>query len=201
MIRMTNEQLCTLAQAGDMMARDMLLINSQDFIRKIAKGISSQYQDDRVSEDDLVQEGCFELLEAIPRYKPDKGTIFHTYAGYWVRKFMWEAVNIFAAPVEIGSLNDIVGDEERTELIQFIADPYSETPEQIVIRIETIEDVRMGLRQITARERTYLLYRYGFVDGDEHPVLETAAHFHLTEKRAKKTERAALDNLRSKLPH
>ena len=103
--------------------------------------------------------------------------------------------------MEIGSLNDIVGDEERTELIQFIADPYSETPEQIVIRIETIEDVRMGLRQITARERTYLLYRYGFVDGDEHPVLETAAHFHLTEKRAKKTERAALDNLRSKLPH
>ena len=201
MIRMTNEQLCTLAQAGDMMARDMLLINSQDFIRKIAKGISSQYQDDRVSEDDLVQEGCFGLLEAIPRYKPDKGTIFHTYAGYWVRKFMWEAVNIFAAPVEIGSLNDIVGDEERTELIQFIADPYSETPEQIVIRIETIEDVRMGLRQITARERTYLLYRYGFVDGDEHPVLETAAHFHLTEKRAKKTERVALDNLRSKLPH
>ena len=197
---MTNEQLCALAQAGDTAARDMLLVNSQDFIRKIAKGISSQYQDDRVSEDDLVQEGCFGLLEAIPRYKPDKGTIFHTYAGYWVRKFMWEAVNIFAAPVEIGSLNDIVGDEERTELIQFIADPYSETPEQIVIQIETIEDVRMGLRQITARERIYLLYRYGFADGDEHPVLETAAHFHLTEKRAKKTERAALDNLRSKLP-
>lgn len=197
---MTNEQLCALAQAGDTAARDILLVNSQDFIRKIAKGISSQYQDDRVSEDDLVQEGCFGLLEAIPRYKPDKGTIFHTYAGYWVRKFMWEAANIFAAPVEIGSLNDIVGDEERTELIQFIADPYSETPEQIVIQIETIEDVRMGLRQITARERIYLLYRYGFADGDEHPVLETAAHFHLTEKRAKKTERAALDNLRSKLP-
>ena len=139
-------------------------------------------------------------------WKPFHGTsrtreLYSIYAGYWVRKFMWEAVNIFAAPVEIGSLNDIVGDEERTELIQFIADPYSETPEQIVIRIETIEDVRMGLRQITARERTYLLYRYGFVDGDEHPVLETAAHFHLTEKRAKKTERAALDNLRSKLPH
>lgn len=201
MIHTTNEQLCALAQTGDTAARDMLLVNIQDFIRKIAKGISSQYQDNRVSEDDLVQEGCFGLLEAIPRYKPDKGTIFHTYAGYWVRKFMWEAVNIFAAPVEIGSLSDIVGSEDNTELIQLIADPYTETPEQIVIRSETIEDVRMGLRQITARERTYLLYRYGFTDGDEHPVPETAAHFHLTEKRAKKTERAALDDLRSKLPH
>ena len=99
----------------------------------------------------------------------------------------------------IGSLRDVVGDEERTELIQLIADTYSETPEQIVIRAETIEDVRTGLREITARERTYLLYRYGFTDGDEHPIPETAAHFHLTEKRAKKTERAALDDLRSKL--
>ena len=200
MMRMTNEQLCALAQVGDTAARDMLLVNSQDFIRKIAKGISSQYQDDRVSEDDLVQEGCFGLLEAIPRYTPDKGTIFHTYAGYWVRKFMWEAVNIFAAPVEIGSLSDFVSSEDNTELIQLIADPYTETPEQIVIRSEMIEDVRMGLWQITARERTYLLYRYGFTDGDEHPVPETAAHFHLTEKRAKKTERVALANLRSKLP-
>ena len=190
-----------MAQAGDTAARDMLLENSQDFIRKIAKSISSQYQDGRVSEDDLVQEGCFGLLEAIPRYKPGKGTAFHTYAGYWVRKFMWEAANIFAAPMEIGSLSDVVGDDERTELIQLIADPYSETPEQIVIRAETIEDVRTGLREITARERTYLLYRYGFTDGDEHPIQETAAHFHLTEKRAKKTERAALDDLRSKLPH
>lgn len=190
-----------MAQAGDTAARDMLLVNSQDFIRQIAKGISSQYQDGRVSEDDLIQEGCFGLLEAIPRYKPDKGTAFHTYAGYWVRKFMWEAANIFAAPVEIGSLSDVVGDEERTELLQFIADPYSGTPEQIVIRYETIESVQAGLRQITARERTYLLYRYGFTDGDEHPIPETAAHFHLTEKRAKKTERTALDDLRSKLPY
>ena len=197
---MTNEQFCALAQAGDTAARDMLLVNSQDFIRKMAKSISSQYQDDRVSKNDLVQEGCFGLLEAIPRYKPDKGTAFHTYAGYWVRKFMWEAANFFTAPVEIGSLSDVVGSEDNTELIQLIADPYTETPEQIVIRSEMIEDVRMGLRQITARERTYLLYRYGFTDGGEHPLPETAAHFHLTEKRAKKTERAALDRLRSKLP-
>lgn len=189
-----------MAQAGDTAARDMLLVNSQDFILKIAKSISSQYQDGRVSEDDLVQEGCFGLLEAIPRYKPDKGTAFHTYAGYWVRKFMWEAANFFAAPVEIGSLSDVVGDDGRTELLQLIADPYSETPEQIMIRAETIEDVQTGLRKITARERTYLLYRYGFTDGDEHPISETAAHFHLTEKRAKKTERTALNDLRSKLP-
>ena len=200
-VQMTNEQLCALAQAGDTSARDMLLVNSQTFIRKIARSISSQYQDGRVGKDDLVQEGCFGLLEAILRYKPDKGTTFHTYARYWIQKFMREAANIFAAPVEVGSLNEGANDEDKTESLQFIGDPYAQTPEQIVIRAETVEELRTVLRQITAREQTYLLYRYGFWDGDEHPIPETAAHFHLTEKRAKKTERAALDDLRSKLPH
>ena len=200
-VHMTNEQLCALAQAGDTSARDMLLVNNQDFIRKIAKSISSQYQDGRISEGDLIQEGCFGLLEAIPRYKHDRGTTFHTYARYWIQKFMREAVNIFAAPVEIGSLNAVADDEDKIELLQLVGDPYAQTPEQIVIRAETIEEVRTGLRQITAREQTYLFYRYGFLDGDEHPIPETAAHFHLTEKRAKKTEQVALDDLRSKLPH
>ncbi len=198
---MTNEQLCVLAQAGDTAARDALLLKSQRFIQQIAKRISTQYEDGRVSQDDLAQEGCIGLLAAIPRYKPDKGTAFHTYAGYWVRKFMWEAANIFAASMEAGSLNDVVGDEDDTELVQFIEDSYAQTPEQIVIRVETIGEVRAGLWQITARERTYLLYRYGFTDGDEHPIQETAAHFHLTDKRARKTEQAALDDLRCKLPH
>ncbi len=198
---MTNEQLCVLAQAGDTAARDALLLNSRGFIRQIAKRISTQYQDGRVSQDDLMQEGYMGLLAAIPRYKPDKGTAFHTYAGYWVRKFMREAVHMFAASMETGSLNDIVGDEDATELAQLIEDSYVQTPEQIVIRAETIGEVRAGLWQITARERTYLLYRYGFTDGDEHPIQETAAHFHLTDRRGRKTERAALDNLRCKMPH
>ena len=46
----------------------------------------------------------------------------------------------------------------------------------------------------------YLLYRYGFADGDEHPVAETAAHFWLTVKRTQRTEQAALNDLRRKLP-
>ena len=38
---MANEELCIMAQAGDTAARDMLLENSQDFIRKIEIGRAS----------------------------------------------------------------------------------------------------------------------------------------------------------------
>ena len=87
-----------------------------------------------------------------------------------------------------------------SELEEFsLPQVYGKSPEQIVLQAETYAELHNGLGQISARERTYLLYRYGFTDGDEHPIPATAAHFHLTEKRAEKTERAALDNLRDKL--
>ena len=57
-----------------------------------------------------------------------------------------------------------------------------------------------GLKRLTQREQTYLLYRYGFTDGEEHPLIGAAIYFHLTKGRAKKTEEQAMDNLWLELP-
>ena len=57
-----------------------------------------------------------------------------------------------------------------------------------------------ALDKLTAREQTYLLYRYGFTDGIEHPLIGAALHFHLSESRTKKVEGEAMDSLRGKLP-
>jgi RNA polymerase primary sigma factor/RNA polymerase sporulation-specific sigma factor len=40
---------------------------------------------------------------------------------------------------------------------------------------------------------------FGFANGPEHPLTETSKHFHLSESRAKATEKRALENLRSAL--
>jgi len=53
---------------------------------------------------------------------------------------------------------------------------------------------------ISLRESTYLRYRYGFDDDLLHDREETAAHFHLSESRARSIERTALDNVRLELP-
>ena len=45
-----------------------------------------------------------------------------------------------------------------------------------------------------------LLYRYGFTDGEEYLLIGTAIYFHLTKRRAKKTEDQAMDNLWLELP-
>ena len=175
----TNEQLCALAQGGDTDARNRLLENNFAFVQKKAFELIKHQKDCRLETDDLIQEGCFGLLEAIRRFDPERGTKFLTYAAYWIRKLMQEAV--FAA---------VVNDEiSLNELKDFsLSQAHGRSPEQIVLRAETYAELYDGLRKINARARTYLLYRYGFLDGDEHPIPETAAHFRLTMKRAKKTE-------------
>ena len=84
--------------------------------------------------------------------------------------------------------------------IEAIADPYTQTPEQIYIQKEQLMELYAAMDKLTAREQTYLLYRYGFTDGIEHPLIGTALHFHLRESRTKKVEGEAMDSLRGKLP-
>ena len=65
---------------------------------------------------------------------------------------------------------------------------------------ESRRELYDGLKRLTQREQTYLLYRYGFTDGEEHPLIGTAIYFHLTKSRAKKTEEQAMDILWLELP-
>lgn len=190
--RMSNEELCALARNGDVEARNRLIENNFAFVQKKAFEIIEQCKDCRLDVDDLIQEGCFGILEAVSRFDPERGTKFLTYAVHWVRKFMQEAISIIA-------VNDTVSLDELEEFS--LPQAYGKSPEQIILQAETYAELYGGLRQISARERTYLLYRYGFSDGDEHPIPETAAHFQLTVKRAQKTEQAALNDLQRKLLH
>lgn len=193
---LTNESLCALAQSGDTAAQNQLIENNLPFIQKTANSILPQCNDGRIDADDLIQEGCLGLMEAVSRFDIEKGVQFLTYAAYWIKKFMYEAVSVFTADAERvpWSLDD-----KQSEIFQQSTDAYVKTPEQIVIEGEIYKQVRKELLAISARNRVYLFYRYGFTDGDEHSVSETAAYFGLTEKRARSTERSALSSLRRKL--
>ena len=98
------------------------------------------------------------------------------------------------------SLDDVLPGEEQLRRIEAIADPYAMQPQSIVEEQESRRELYDGLKRLTRREQTYLLYRYGFTDGEEHPLIGTAIYFHLTKGRAKKTEEQAMDNLWLELP-
>ena len=206
---MTNEQLCALAKQGDADAQNLLIENNLRFIKKTAYEVwNAQAELNRslqISLDDLVQEGSLGLFGCIESYNPDSGNLFLTYVAPAIRNAMIDYIRSQNVSFEAKHLNDIISlddpaiDEVRSKH-NFIADPTKQMPEQIYLAQERIGDIHHALYMIDDREEQYLRYRFGFDDDMEHPLTETARHFHLSESRAKSTEALALDNVWLELP-
>lgn len=101
---------------------------------------------------------------------------------------------------QIVRLDDLLSGEDKMLREESVSHPLAKTPEQNYIEKENIRELYDALKKLTAREQTYLLYRYGFTDNMEHPLIGTAIHFHLSESRAKRLEDQAMDNLWLELP-
>lgn len=204
---MTNEQLCIAALGGDTEARNTLVENNLRFIKRTAYEMWSAQQDLNaalgIEINDLVQEGALGLLDCIAGYRPDTGNKFLTYAAPAIRNAMVDYIrNPTFEAKNLGSiirLDEVAKDENRGKH-DFIGDPTKQTPEQIYLSQERIDDIHHALDMIEPREEHYLRYRFGFEDDIEHPITETAKHFHLSESRARSTEALALDNVWLELP-
>ena len=204
-----NERRCALAQAGDAAARERLLENNLGFIRRTALEMYGKAGERGLDVDDLVQEGCVGLLSAIDRFDAARGMKFLTYAASAIRNAMTDCVRAALSQFEqrmTGDglqrvyLDDVLSEDERMLRIEAVADPHTQTPEQVVLRREQLAELYAGLDSLTAREQTWLLYRYGFTDGTEHPLTAAAQHFHLSEHRAKNLHAQSMDDLWLELP-
>ncbi len=162
---------------------------------------------------DLEQEGSIGLLKAIPSYDKSVGVKFLTYAAPFIRNAMTDLVRDSFSRYEqrmvdpengLGlqkvRLDEVLPGEERLLRIEAVADITAKSPEQVYEERETLRELYEGFGQISEREQTYLLYRYGFTDDIGHTLIGTAIHFNLSESRAKKLEGEAMDNLWLELP-
>lgn len=214
---MDNERLCALVQQGDIRAQEQLIHNNLGYIRKTANelyiSVGLGNSELGIDHDDLIQEGSIGLLRAISLYDPAKKIKFLIYAGPAVRNAMMDLIfSAFATfeqwmqsdkdgiPMERINLDDLLPGEDSVQRSDLIADPYASEPEQMMVEEENRKELYEGLRRISKREQVYQLYRFGFEDDMEHPLVGTALHFHLSESRARSTEALALDNLWLELP-
>ena len=205
----SNEQLCIAALGGDIEAQNALVENNLRFIKRTAYEIWSAQRELNttlgIEINDLVQEGSLGFLDCIAGFKPEMGNKFLTYAAPAIKNAMldyirrWNPTFEAKNPGNIDRLDDVVKDENSGKH-EFVADSRIKNPEQIYIAKETHEEIHTALQKIDRRERTYLWYRFGFEDDMEHPLNETARHFHLSESRAKSTEKLALTNFELELP-
>ena len=204
---MTNEELCMLAQEGNADAEEELICNLLPSLQALAAKFEVQYSGLQIESDALLQEGSIGFLRAVHSFRPEKGNLFQTYASRVSENAMMDYIRKCASAIpstgqmlslDVEPNND--QDNNESSFYDRLFSEYTKTPEQICIEKETYEEIHHALNMISLRESTYLRYRYGFDDDLLHDREETAAHFHLSESRARSIERTALDNVRLELP-
>ena len=214
---LTNEQLCALAQAGDEQAVSLLIKANLSFVRKVANQIAENPVRQEhlcacgVGFDDLVQAGSIGLWRAIDGYRQFGEAQFLTYAASAVRRAMsdlirqysrdtvWQLRHDKANAWKIIYLDENLDDTGEDTVECLIASPNVKSPERICIERETAAELHEAMDALPDRENVYAQYRFGFTDGEDHPLTETARYFHLTESRTKSVEHSALKLLRHEL--
>ena len=81
-------QLIKQAQEGDIRARDKVIYSNIRFVVTVAK----QFQNRGVPLMDLISEGNIGLAHAVDKYDPDKGVPFLSYAIWWIKQKIYNAI-------------------------------------------------------------------------------------------------------------
>ena len=80
--------LATKSQEGDEKSRQMLITGNLRFVISVAK----QYQGKGINFEDLVNEGNYGLIKAAERFDQTRGFKFISYAVWWIRQSILEAL-------------------------------------------------------------------------------------------------------------
>jgi len=154
--REDEHQLALRAREGDQDATDKLVEANLRYV--VAIGL--QYRRYGVTLGDLIAEGSVGLVTAVRKFDPHRGTRFVTYAGYWIRAFVLEAVVRSSTMIGAGSgpfrsklffrlrrerarLSNLIADPE--ELIATLAAEFDTTSEKMTELLRRLDQREISL--------------------------------------------------------
>jgi RNA polymerase sigma-32 factor len=154
--REVEHELALRAGEGDQNAADRLVEANLRYVVAIAL----QYRRYGITLGDLIAEGSVGLVTAVRKFDPHRGTRFVTYAGYWIRAFVLEAVVRSSTMIGAGSgpfrsklffrlrrerarLSNVIADPE--ELIAKLASDFDTTPAKMTELLRRLDQREISL--------------------------------------------------------
>ncbi len=113
-----------------------------------------------------------------------------------LRRASAKVSRILRAAEEPVSLDSPVGNEDNSQLGDFIEDEDALEPMDAAAREMLREQVKNALAVLTERERQVLELRFGLIDGKDHTLEEVGQYFNVTRERIRQIESKALRKLR-----
>lgn len=125
---------------GDQAARDKMIESNLRLVVHVAKNYTTNATQDLM---DLIQEGNFGLIKAIDKYDINQGTKFSTYATYWIKQAIGQAINDNSRTIRlpnnaINTISRINKKIEEIERIESRIPSNEELSEKLDINVETI---------------------------------------------------------------
>jgi len=159
-------ELTKKIKAGDQIALEKMVKANLRFVVSVAK----QYQNNGLSLGDLINEGNLGLIKAAMRFDETRGFKFISYAVWWIRQCIMQALaeqsRVVRIPLNrVGSLNKLNRTFAQLEQ-KFQREPSSdELAEVLQIDPNEIADtIKMGSRQVSVNAP--------FVQGEENGLLD-----------------------------
>ena len=94
------------------------------------------------------------------------------------------------------SLESPVGEEEDSNLGDFISDPHALDPYEYTAKMKLRQELDDVLKTLTEREERVLRLRFGLIDGRQRTLEEVGKEFNVTRERIRQIEAKALRKLK-----
>jgi RNA polymerase primary sigma factor len=162
----TEVELTKRIKEGDQQALEKMVKANLRFVVSVAK----QYQNNGLTLGDLINEGNLGLIKAAMRFDETRGFKFISYAVWWIRQSIMQALaeqsRVVRIPLNrVGSLNKLNRTFSQLEQ-KFQRDPSSEELAEVmeIDAREVADTIRIGARHVSVNAP--------FVQGEENGLLD-----------------------------
>ena len=198
------KRLLKQSKRGSTKAKNELLEANLKFVFDVAK----HYTGRGLSISELISEGNMGLLKAIDKFDESKDVKFISYAVWWIRQAMSDAIKknkaINFVEIEPNENNDSTIDnklvdeeDESSSSNSLYSNEYDEKVKEITINQKAV--VGKIMKSLNERERDIIEYYYGINNKKELNLIDIGKKYNLTSERVRQIKSNAIRKLRSRI--
>lgn len=143
------EQLLLKVKAGDIEAKNKLIVSNLRLVVSIAKSYLSK----KMSLIDMISEGNIGLIHAVEKFDTDKGYRFSTYAVWWIKQSISKALINKGREIRVPSYKyDLYNKINKFILDEMVRTGEYPTNEEVAeklnLKLKTVEDAGLDFQEI-----------------------------------------------------